>query len=234
MGMTVWQMISRTAMWAAAATLVCAVPAAGCSGNKRDGDGLPPASDWHAPPPEAVAAAGGVRSGNPHANPHANPHDPHAGMMIGDPHAGMMMGDPHAGMSDVEGLGLPPPDPGRTIDPDKYLRGIIVAGKEVEHLVKPGQVLFLSVRQRDPATGQGVGPPIAVDRLDLTMLPAGFNLTGAQAMIGGTGFSGDVVITARVDQDGDAISKQPGDIEGSVAATIPADTLVLTLDTILQ
>ena len=52
-------------------------------------------------------------------------------------------------------------------------------------------------------------------------------------MPGGTGFAGDVVVTARYDQDGDALSKQPGDVSGEVKATIPADKLDLALDTVL-
>jgi len=37
-----------------------------------------------------------------------------------------------------------------------------------------------------------------------------------------------------VDQDGEAGTKEPGDIEGKVYATIPADDLELTLDTVLE
>ena len=59
-------------------------------------------------------------------------------------------------------------------------------------------------------------------------------MTEAQAMIAGTQLTGDVVVTARYDQDGDALSKQPGDISGSIRVKIPADNVTLTLDDVLQ
>jgi hypothetical protein len=53
-------------------------------------------------------------------------------------------------------------------------------------------------------------------------------------MRAGTEFSGDVLVIAWIDRDGDAISKQPGDVEGRVKAKIPSQGLVLQLDTILR
>ena len=52
-------------------------------------------------------------------------------------------------------------------------------------------------------------------------------------MVAGTELTGDVVVSARYDQDSDAISKQPGDVTGQLRVKVPADKLVLTLDTIL-
>lgn len=81
--------------------------------------------------------------------------------------------------------------------------------------------------------GQPTGAPLAVDKLTWQKDELPFEMTEAQAMIGGTQLVGDVVVVARYDQDGDAISKQPGDIVGQVRVTIPADGVKLTLDTIL-
>jgi hypothetical protein len=51
-------------------------------------------------------------------------------------------------------------------------------------------------------------------------------------MMLGTGkFEGAVVLTARVDRDGEARTKEAGDIEGRVSATIPQGGLKLVLDT---
>ncbi len=52
-------------------------------------------------------------------------------------------------------------------------------------------------------------------------------------MIAGTQLTGDVVVIARYDQDGDAISKQPGDVLGQLHVTVPAENVVLTLDNVL-
>jgi hypothetical protein len=53
-------------------------------------------------------------------------------------------------------------------------------------------------------------------------------------MAAGTRFDGDVVITARVDGDGEARTKEPGDVEGRVQARVPAKDLDLVLDTALR
>ena len=78
------------------------------------------------------------------------------------------------------------------------------------------------------------GPPLAVDKLTWGSGDLPFEMTEKQAMIAGTELTGDVVVTARFDQDGDAISKQPGDVSGSVRVKIPADKVTLTLDDVLQ
>jgi hypothetical protein len=227
----------------------------------KDYRGLPPANTWQTPAPAAAAGQGGAASphggvGNPHGsmgNPHAgmdmgNPHagmdmgDPHAGMDMGNPHAGMDMGNPHAGMDmgsgdggvDVMQLGLPPPDPDRAIDPGKFLRGTLKPTPATRDRIPPGAVIFLSVKRADAATGQPTGAPLAVKRLQLSSWPLWFELTDADAMIGGTALDGDVVISAWSDQDHDAIGKQPGDVQGQVRAKIPARDLVLLLDKVVE
>jgi hypothetical protein len=60
-----------------------------------------------------------------------------------------------------------------------------------------------------------------------------FNLTEAQAMLAGTQLVGDVLVTAHYDQDGDALTRQPGDLVGQVRVTIPARGVQLMLDAVL-
>jgi hypothetical protein len=217
-----------------AGTLVLgAIGGIGCD-KKEAGGGLPPATDWKAPAPEQAGAGSAGAKG---------PGDPHAGRGgAADPHAGLDMGaaggNPHgaggAGGSgvDVTALGLPAPDPDRKIDTSKYVKGTIKGTPITEPKMRAGGVIFLSVRKAGP-DGKPSGAPIAVERLAVGAFPQTFELTEANAMIGGTGFTGDVVVMARYDQDSDAISKQPGDITGMVKATIPADKLTLVLDTVL-
>lgn len=203
-----------------------ALAAASCGKDKSETAdkgrrGLPPADQVELPT-AMPGQAGGSR-----ANPHGG--NPHAGMGIaGDPHAGIDMGgDPHGGM--VMGA-----QPTAEVDPNMFLKGDIVATAKTKKLVEPGAILFLMVKPINPVSGEIIGNTIAVDRLDLAQLPIPFELTGAHAMMMGTKFEGDVVIIARIDQDGEARTKQPGDIEGSVKAKIPADKLTLKLDTIIK
>jgi hypothetical protein len=198
--------------------IVCAVSLlSGCRREpKGDSAGLPAADTWQAP-----ATTPGAAAQNPHGA------DPHAGLNMDDPHAGMQVGAP----STVPPL--PPPDPSRPIDPKKFVEGKIVATDKTRGFIKEGAILFLSVRPIDGATGEVIGSPLAVDRIDVKTLPVTFRLDESKAMSAGTNFSGDVIIMARVDGDGDAITKVKGDIVGSVQAKIPQGGLTLSLDEIL-
>ena len=44
---------------------------------------------------------------------------------------------------------------------------------------------------------------------------------------------GEVIVTARYDQDGDAMTKQPGDITGQARLKLPAANVQIVLDTVL-
>lgn len=210
--------------------------AAGCSEEEEE---LPEAESWEAPSPLP-----GETEQNPHAGGQGG--NPHAG---GDPHAGVEgappLGDnPHAGMGGAPqgggaGAGadmaeFDPPDPNRAIDPNKYLRGTITDTEATSANIDRGDILFLSAKPIDPASGDEVGAPIAVDRLIVSEFPLQFELTEEHMMVAGTEFDGPVVVEARVDSDGEAMTRIPGDVEGAVQAEIPAEELELELDTIIE
>jgi hypothetical protein len=208
--------------------LALALAAIASCEKKNENTGLPPAPQWH-------GSGGGGGAGGPIA-----PSDPHAGVDMGgggggDPHAGMDMGgggDPHAGMNMGGGMAGAGPDPNRPIDPNIYLRGTISVAPALKAKVAAGGAVFLSVKRPDPATGEGVGMPLAVAKVVLVPDGFAFDLTEKDAMMSGTQLSGEVVITARYDQDSDAFSKQPGDVSGKVKATVPAKDLKIVLDTV--
>ncbi|MEM9491013.1 MAG: hypothetical protein AAGC55_17825, partial [Myxococcota bacterium] len=134
---------------------------------------------------------------------------------------------------DVTSLGLQSPDPDRAIDPEKFLSGTIKPTAETRDRIKPGAVLFISVKRAD-ANGQPTGAPLAAKRLVFNAWPLYFRVSEEDAMISGTQFSGNVVVHAWTDQDLDAITKQPGDVRGQIATAIPQKDLTLVLDTIIQ
>lgn len=218
---------------------------AGCNSKKTSDHGLPPANEWGAD----VGGAMPEKQNNPHGKPPTgivdeNGNDPHAGLDMGDnsPHQGMKMGgaenNPHAGMDmsgggvDVSKLGGLAPDPNRAIDPAHHIRGLLKIHPKAADRAKAGTAIFLIVKAAD-AAGQPTGTPLAVDKLTWTGKDLPFELTEGQAMIAGTQLTGDVVITARYDQDGDAISKQPGDITGQLRVKVPSENANLFLDTVL-
>ena len=224
----------------------------GCSRDRQPTDGLPPASEWKqggsalgaknlpevAPPPGMQTARG---TGS------VDPSDPHAGLGI-DP-AGMAGGaaggaDPHAGI-DMTGGGahgggaganvadmLPPPDPNRAIDPNRFVKGTVDIDAKAKARAKTGTPMFVVVKRAD-ASGQPTGSPLAVDKLTWNDKAMSFELTEQQAMIAGTELTGEVIVQVRYDQDGDASSKQPGDIVGQARVKLPAENVRVVLDTIL-
>jgi hypothetical protein len=212
-------------------------------------------SAWKAPEAQpsqvdrgVAAAPSDAGMGDPHAGMQmeGGGADPHAGLDMGgqgaDPHAGLDMGgqgaDPHAGLDmgeeDPAMAALQPPDPDRKIDETKFLRGTIRADTKVAGGIKSGAVMFLSAVPIEPSTGEVLGAPVAVARLDVDKLPMPFELTERNAMAAGTRFEGDVMITAWIDGDGEARTKEPGDVEGRLRARIPSGKLDLVLDTALR
>jgi predicted small lipoprotein YifL len=239
--------------------LVAAVASLAACGKKKS-EGLPPAQEWSAQQADMVAPepGGGASPHDPHvALGGGNPDDPHSGVDMGgaggtaqpgpvdpngpNPHAGMDMsammaggsGNPHAGGGvDVAKMGLPAPDPSRPMDPSHHIRGVIKVHPKAKEHAKPGGAVFVVAKRAD-AAGQPSGPPLAVEKLtwDKDELP--FELSEANAMVGGTELVGDVVLVVRYDQDSDALSKQPGDITGQLRVKIPADNVSVFLDTVL-
>jgi hypothetical protein len=131
----------------------------------------------------------------------------------------------------VQGMeGMTPGD--IPFDAKTVLAGVIKLDPKLKDNVKEGDVVFLVARQFDPS---GVpGPPLAVRKLTVGAWPLSFSLDSRDAMMVGTKLGGKVVITARVDKDGDAMTKNPGDVIGqSKAVTPPNAKIVVDLDKVL-
>lgn len=180
---------------------------------------LPPATNWQDP---AAPSLGAPAMGG-HAGPRgANPHGP----------AGMPNDDVHAGLG---GEDVASPDPTRPIDDTKYLEGEIVAADSLEAGIPANSVIYLSVKMADPKTKEPMGAPLAVHRIDATSWPVKFKLTERHQMRQGDApFEGEVVLVAWTDQDGEAQTKQPGDVVGQVSTKIPDAALRVVLDTVIQ
>jgi hypothetical protein len=171
------------------------------------------------------APTGGMPSGMPGVHGGG---DPHAGMNMNDPHAGMNMDNPHGG--GMQGT-MPAPGP---LDPNTVLEGTIEASPAVAGKIKPGDVLFISAKAVNPATGEILRAPLAVDRIEIAQLPQRFALSNQNAMSAGTKLSGPVAITVRIDRDQDAMTRAPGDLEGILKTQPPAKDLKVVIDTEIQ
>ena len=116
------------------------------------------------------------------------------------------------------GAELPPAGEqgGRGLDPSAEappIRGVIRLAEGFS--APPNAVLFLIAR------GGAGGPPLAVQRIPAPRFPLEFELGPADRMIRTRPFAGELQLTARLDQDGDAGSRSPGDLEGAAAGAHP-------------
>ena len=70
-----------------------------------------------------------------------------------------------------------------------------------------------------------------VQQQSLPSFPYAFEITERDSMIEGTPLIGEMSITARVDQDGDAFTTTPGDLTGEISPVVAGDSnVVLRLD----
>jgi len=115
------------------------------------------------------------------------------------PRARMPMGPPETGAIDEAPSGPP-------------IRGSVIAGEGVA----PGGegVLFVIARSA------GGGPPLAVKRLPVGPFPLAFELGPADVMMAGRPFAGPISLTARVDRDGDPLTRAPDEPTAELAAPV--------------
>jgi cytochrome c-type biogenesis protein CcmH len=88
------------------------------------------------------------------------------------------------------------------------LAGTIRITAALAERVPEGAVLFLIAR-----SGAG-GPPTAVRRIPDPSFPLDFEIGPDDRMIASMPFAGPFQLTARVDADGNAMTRNPGDLQG--------------------
>ena len=106
-----------------------------------------------------------------------------------------------------------PPAPPAPPGGGEPLRGTIRLASELEGRVPGGAVLFLIAR-----TGGG-GPPTAVRRIEGPRFPLDFEIGPDDRMIEQMPFAGPFQLVVRVDADHNAMTKNPGDLQGEAAGS---------------
>jgi hypothetical protein len=130
----------------------------------------------------------------------------------------------------------PPPPPPAAPDgaaPSAAAGGSITGKIELASALakkKPEGTLFLVARlPSDNPSARGT--LVAVKKLPATKFPLAFEMTGADMPFQQGPFEGDMVLTARIDQDGDPLSHQKGDVFGSLPKVrVGSKNVRLTLD----
>ena len=90
-------------------------------------------------------------------------------------------------------------------------------------------MLFLIAR-----TGGG-GPPTAVRRISDPSFPLDFEIGPDDRMIDALPFTGPFQLTARIDADGNAMSRNPGDLQGDADGSFEpgAQDIEIVIDEVL-
>ena len=90
------------------------------------------------------------------------------------------------------------------------ISGTISIDPKLKGSVDPGATLFIIARN----AGAAAGPPLAVKKIDKPVFPLAYSLSQDNVMMQGMPFSGKVSISVRLDKDGNAMTRAPGDLTG--------------------
>jgi hypothetical protein len=128
----------------------------------------------------------------------------------------------------------PPPPPSPPAAPAAAGPGGSITGKiDIAPALakkKPAGTLFL-VARRISDNPKARGTLIAVKKLSAATFPIEFELSGADMPFQTGPFEGELVLTARIDQDSDPMGYQKGDLLGSLPKVqVGAKNVRLTLD----
>ena len=109
----------------------------------------------------------------------------------------------------------PPAEAPPADSPGASITGSIVLSPAVAKARPKGGTLYLVARRiSDNPTARGT--LIAVRKLPATKFPLPFSLTAADMPFQNGPFDGDLVLTARIDQDGDPLTHEKGDVFGTL------------------
>jgi hypothetical protein len=109
------------------------------------------------------------------------------------------------------------------------IEGMLELAPDLAGRVPPGAVLFVIARTAPS------GPPLAVVRVATPTFPVKFSIGPEDRMIQSMPFAGEIRISARVDADGNAMTRDPGDLHGAVESpNAPGDRgVALLIDEVL-
>jgi hypothetical protein len=107
----------------------------------------------------------------------------------------------------IPGLGAPAPEPLPELAAaggGGSIRGTLRLASGAA--IPAGSVLFVIARS------QAGGPPLAVKRLPAGPFPLDFEIGPRDAMIAGRPFAGQILLSARIDADGDPLTRGTGEL----------------------
>jgi hypothetical protein len=104
------------------------------------------------------------------------------------------------------------------------IEGTIQVVPPLSEQIPDGAILFLIARTGAP------GPPLAVQKMPVPKFPFKFSIGPDDRMIQAMPFKGPILLSARIDTDGNAMTRTPGDLQTNSNATYdPGDRGVTLL-----
>ncbi|MDH3443503.1 MAG: tetratricopeptide repeat protein, partial [Deltaproteobacteria bacterium] len=100
--------------------------------------------------------------------------------------------------------------PSKTAATGQRITGQITVDSKLKDKIGGQASLFIIVRQ----AGGAAGPPLAVKKIDSPSFPLSYSVGPENVMIQGTPLAGQVNITARLDKDGNAMTREAGNLLG--------------------
>jgi tetratricopeptide (TPR) repeat protein len=116
---------------------------------------------------------------------------------------------------------------------DAVISGKITLPDDLKSQLDPNAALFIIAR---PASG-AAGPPLAVKKIDKPRFPLAYSLGQENVMMQGTQLSGKITLSARLDKDGNAMTREAGNITGEYRnnpVDIGSQNVDIALDQIAQ
>ncbi len=122
----------------------------------------------------------------------------------------------------------PPPKP----DPATSIAGRILLPTTNRGSVGRGDTIYL-VARRVSDNPQVPGSLVAVQKIAADAFPLEFAISGRDTMVPGAPFAGEMTLTARVDKDGDPMTRRKGDVLGVVKKVqVGNQDVTINLDTV--
>ena len=112
---------------------------------------------------------------------------------------------------------------------NQTISGKISIDAKLKDKLDPQAALFIIAR---PAGGAG-GPPLAVKKIDKPIFPLSYSLSQENVMMQGMPFTGKINVTARLDKDGNPVTRGPGDLTGDYKKN-PAEVGAKDVDIVID
>ena len=107
--------------------------------------------------------------------------------------------------------------------------GTITIDPKLKAHIDSGAALFIMARR----SGAAAGPPLAVTKIDKPIFPLAYSLGQENVMMQGTPFTGKINISVRLDKDGNAMTRETGNLIGEYRKN-PADVGSHNVDIVLD